>query len=181
MNNATLAKAHIRRPSPVRWVMAVVAVLAVAAAVLVGLVPAGVARAAPPTQGLPANWVALGSGQFETADPVDLLEYRVELNAVDPAVVEFRLESFRRCHWGKTLVMPDGLGSQWDINIGPSRGTFAASNGLWAQQVKNGQSLQLWKAGWWGFKYKVLDIGNLGAIPPGSRVVFTWLRDSGNC
>lgn len=142
---------------------------------------ASAAEAASPTQGLPSDWVARGSGQFETSDPVDLLEYRIVEDAVPPDVVDFRLESGKRCHWGKTLVMPDGQGSQWDININPGAGTFSNQSGLWANQVHNGQSLQLWKAGTFGIYYRVLDIRDLGALKPGSLVVFTWLKDSGGC
>jgi hypothetical protein len=133
------------------------------------------------TEGLPSNWVARGSGQFGTSDPQDLLSYRIYPNAVSPSIVTFRLQAVRRCIWAKTLVMPDGLGSRWDLNIDPTRGRFSTENSLWAQQVQNGQNLELWKAGFLGFKYKVLDIGDLNAIPPGSKVVFTWLRDSGSC
>jgi hypothetical protein len=143
--------------------------------------PSGVVRVAAPTQGLPIDWVVRGSGQFETSDPVDLLEYQVVSNAVPQSVVEFRLESSKRCHWGKTLVMPDGQGRSWPIHIDPSRGIFSASDSLWAGQVHNGQHLELWKAGFLGFEYHVLDIGDLGPIQPGSRVVFTWLRDSRTC
>jgi hypothetical protein len=138
-------------------------------------------KVASPTQGLPSDWVVRGSGQFETSDPVDLLEYRVVENVVSSAVVGFRLESGKRCHWGKTLIMPDGQGSQWPIHIDPSRGTFSDEDYLWANQVHNGQSLELWKAGTFGIGYRVLDIGSLGALKPGSLVVFTWLKDSGSC
>jgi hypothetical protein len=144
----------------------------------------GAAKAASPSaalDGLPANWVALGSGCFFTSDAQDYLCYEVKHGASSPAVVDFRLQGARACLWAKTLVMPDGLGSQWDIDIDPSRGVFANQNGLWAQQVQNGQHLSLWKAGFWGFKYKVLEIGDLGALAGGDKVVFTWLRDSASC
>ena len=134
-----------------------------------------------PTQGLPPDWVTRGSGYFRTSDPQDLLHYEIQLNVVPSAVVEFRLQGYDRCLWGKTLVMPDGLGSSWPIRINPSRGRFEDGNGLWAQQVGNGQRLELWKAGFLGWEYPVLDIGDLGALPPGSRVVITWLEDSATC
>lgn len=134
-----------------------------------------------PTQGLPPDWVSKGSGFFRTSDPQDLLYYEVQLNVTSPAVVDFRLQAYDRCLWSKTLVMPDGLGSSWPIRINPSRGRFADQNGLWAHQVGNGQRLELWKAGFLGWEYKVLDIGDLGALQPGTRVVFTWLKDSATC
>jgi hypothetical protein len=146
------------------------------------LTHSAVVRANPtPPQGLPSDWVQKGSGYFRTADSQDLLHYEVVLNAASPAVVDFRLQGYDRCLWGKTLVMPDGLGSSWDIHIDPSRGVYEDQNGLWAHQVHNGQHLQLWKAGTLGFQYKVLEIGDLGALQPGTRVVFTWLKDSSSC
>lgn len=66
---------------------------------------------------------------------------------------------------------------QWDIAIDPSQGTFADSNGLWADQVRNGQSLSLWKAKTFGGMTWVLDIGHLAPLPAGSRAVFNWLND----
>lgn len=134
-----------------------------------------------PPQGLPHDWVQRGSGYFRGSDRQDLLHYQVQLNAVAPNAVEFRLEGHDRCLWGKTLVMPDGEGSSWDIHMDPSQGVFDAQNGLWAHQVHNGQRLKLWKAGFLGFYYKVIEIGDLGALQPGTRVVFTWIKDSDTC
>ena|SRR5689334_6478289 len=145
---------------------------------------AGAGQAARPSaalDGLPANWVALGSGCFFTSDAQDYLCYEVKHGVSNPAVVDFRLQGVRACLWAKTLVMPDGEGSQWDINIDPSRGVFANQNGLWAHQVGKGQHLSLWKAGFWGIKYEVLQIGDLGALVGGDKVTFTWLRDSASC
>jgi hypothetical protein len=121
-----------------------------------------------PPHGLPEDWVAKGSGYFRTNDSQDLLRYEVRKNAVPKEVVDFRLQGFNRCLWRKVLVMPDGEGSQWDIVIDPSKGRFSARNGLWAHQVRNGQSLELWKAGFVGFMYKALEISDLGALEPGS-------------
>jgi hypothetical protein len=131
--------------------------------------------------GLPSDWVSHGSACFYTADPQDHLCYEVRHGATNPAVVDFRLEGARACLWAKTLVMPDGEGNQWDIDIDPSRGVFANQNGLWAHQVRNGQHLSFWKAGFLGFKYKVLEVGDLGDLVGGDVVVFRWLRDSGSC
>jgi hypothetical protein len=127
--------------------------------------------------GLAADWPTRASGRFTTEDAPDLIEYRIEPNAVAADVVEFRLESHNSNHWGKTLVMPDGEGNQWDIHIDPSQGSFSAANGLWASQVKNGQHLALWKAKQFGIMHWVLDIGGLENLQPGGRVVFTWLQD----
>jgi hypothetical protein len=127
--------------------------------------------------GLPADWATRASGRFKTEDAPDLIEYRIELNAIGSDAVEFQLASHNFRQWGKTLVMPDGDGNQWDIHIDPSQGIFSASNGLWAHQAKNGQHLSLWKAKQFGIMHWVLDIGGLENIQPGSRVIFTWLQD----
>jgi hypothetical protein len=183
------AKERFMRTRPVRTAWAGLISLVTLAMIL--MLAAGTASAdnvsattavsAGPTAGLPSDWVSRGSGQFETSDPQDLLEYRIELNAVRPEIVEFRLEADKRCIWWKRLVMPDGLGNSWNIDIDPTAGEFADSNALWSPQVHNGQRLELWKAGVLGFPYRVLYIGDLDPIPPGSRVVITWLRDSGTC
>jgi len=123
------------------------------------------------------NWVAAGAGQFMTEDRADLVNFRIDRGVSSPQVVDFALEATNGRMWRKVLVMPDGQGSQWDITIDPSQGTFAASNGLWAGQVKNGQSLAFWKAKGFGVNAWVLDLGHLETLQPGSRVVFTWLQD----
>jgi len=132
----------------------------------------------PANIGLTDGWVQRGSATFNTEDSPDLISYTVQPGVTAADVVEFRLESSESRMWRKVLVMRDGLGSQWDIAIDPSQGTFSASNGLWADQVQNGQSLSLWKAKQFGLMTWVLDIGNLATIPPGSRVTFKWLRDA---
>jgi hypothetical protein len=138
---------------------------------------AGTAVAAP----LPPDWVAQGSGTFTTrTDPNDFLSYRVERNAVSQSIAQFRLEDLNRCHWWKELVMPDGLGSEWPLRTDASAGITSATNSLWADQVHNGQLLRFYKAGFFGFSRWVMNVG-IDAVPPGSRVVFRWLRDSPGC
>jgi hypothetical protein len=139
------------------------------------------ARSATSAQRLPDDWVRRGSGEFGTSDAQDLLEYRIDHGAVGAEVVQFKLEANLRCIWAKTLVMRDGGGSQWDISINPAAGKYSDSNALWAHQVHNGQVFDLWKAGFLGFPYKVLEFGDLGDLQPGDRVIFTWRRDSGGC
>jgi hypothetical protein len=123
------------------------------------------------------SWVAAGSGEFRTEDGADVVAFRIDQGVVPAEVVEFAIQSSNRSMWRKVLVMPDGQGSQWDIAIDPSQGTFAASNGLWAQQVLNGQKLNFWKAKAFGISSWVLDLGHLEGLPAGSRTTFSWLRD----
>jgi len=127
--------------------------------------------------GIPANWFERGFGTFFTEDAGDLISYNVQRNVVGTDVVEFRLEATSSSMWRKVLVLRDGFGGQWNIAIDPSQGTYSATNGLWADQVRNGQSLSLWKAKELTIMAWVLDIGHLGALPAGSRAVFTWWKD----
>jgi hypothetical protein len=131
----------------------------------------------PADVGLPADWVARGSGEFRTEDSPDLVAYEIQLGAIGPEAVEFQIEATDTRMWRKVLVLRDGLGGQWDITIDPSQGTFSGVNGLWADQVHNGQVLSLWKAKQFGINTWVLDIGGLEALQPGSRAVFRWLTD----
>jgi hypothetical protein len=130
----------------------------------------------PPSIGLPADWVAQGSGQFTTEDGADLLSWEIIKGAVGSDAVEFRLSADDSRMWRKVLVIRDGLGGQWDIAVDPSQGVFSAANGLWSNQVHNGQVCSLWKAKQWGLMFWVLDIGNLDTLQPGNRADFRWLR-----
>jgi hypothetical protein len=138
-------------------------------------------RCQAPQVGLPRDWVARGSGRFGTSDPQDLLAYRIETMQVPQDEVHFRIESFNRRIWAKTLVVPDGLGSRMELKVNPGAGEFSDEGTLAADEVENGQVLELWKAGFLGGQYKVLDIGDLDALKPGTVVIFTWLRDTGTC
>jgi hypothetical protein len=131
----------------------------------------------PGDVGLPQDWAGQPSGAFKTNDLADLLKYEIQPHAVSDDIVEFQLQAYDTKMWRKVLVMRDGLGSQWDIPIDPSQGTASSSNTLWADQVKNGQDLSLWKAKEFGIMTWVLDIGHLENVPPGARVTFEWVED----
>jgi len=118
----------------------------------------------------------LPSGFFGTEDDADLIGYVVQKNAVPPQVVEFTLIIGNTSSgWAKAIIMPDGLGSQWEIRA-QGRGA-SATNGLWADQVHNGQVLTFRKPKFLGIWTDVIQIGFLGDLDPGDRVVFTWRRD----
>jgi hypothetical protein len=126
--------------------------------------------------GLGEGWANQSSGSFGTEDSADLIDYLVQKNAVAQAVVEFSLViGHTTSGWGKAIIMPDGLGSSWVITA-QGRGA-SATNGLWADQVKNGQVLTFRKPKGFGIWYDVIDIGFLGDLDPGDRVVFTWRHD----
>jgi len=126
--------------------------------------------------GLGEGWAKLPSGSFATDDPADLISYLIQKNAASPAVVEFSLViGHTTSGWPKAIIMPDGLGSKWAITAQGRGGS--ASNGLWADQVKNGQVLTFRKPKIFGIWFDVVEIGFLGDLEPGDRVVFTWRRD----
>lgn len=130
----------------------------------------------PPDLGLPPDWVAQGAGQFRTEDRADLLSWTVEHHAVGTDAVEFRLVADDPAMWRKVLVLRDGTGGQWDLAVDPSQGVYSATDGLWADQVHNGQVCSLWKAGEFGLMFWVQDIGYLDTLQPGDRAVFHWLE-----
>lgn len=126
--------------------------------------------------GLGEGWANQPSGSFGTEDSADLIDYVVQKNAVPLAVVEFSLViGHTTSGWAKAIIMPDGLGSSWVITA-QGRGA-SASNGLWADQVRNGQVLTFRKPKFLGIWFDVIDIGFLGDLDPGDRVVFTWRHD----
>jgi hypothetical protein len=126
--------------------------------------------------GLGEGWANQPSGSFSTEDSADLIDYVVQKNAVPNSVVEFSLViGHTSSGWAKAIIMPDGLGSEWEIRA-QGRGA-SATNGLWADQVHNGQVLTFRKPKGFGIWYDVIQIGFLGDLDPGDRVVFTWRHD----
>lgn len=106
-----------------------------------------------------------------------MIDYVVQRNAAAPDVVEFSLViGHTSSGWAKAIIMPDGQGSQWEI-LAQGRGG-SSSNGLWADQVRNGQVLTFRKpTPPFGIWFDVIQIGFLGDLDPGDRVVFTWRTD----
>jgi hypothetical protein len=148
-------------------------VLALIAMLSTVAVAAGPAAAEPPP-----DWADRGSGCFSTWDYLDYVCYEIRPNAVGQDIVNFRLEDYNRRHWRKTIVMPDGLGSEWPIWVDASRNRYTDQNSLWADQVHNGQRLRFYKAGGFGINVHVMYLGGLERLEPGTQVVFRWLRDS---
>jgi hypothetical protein len=101
----------------------------------------------------------------------------VEPNAVSPAAVEFVLSS--GLSWYKSINVPDGGGSSWEIYTGFFLPVSRTSDrvALWAGQVHNGQVLTFSKAKFLGAHWPIYTLGNLDFLSPGSRVTFTWTRD----
>lgn len=105
----------------------------------------------------------------------DIIHSSIEHNAVDPAIVEFVLESRINHIWWKGLNVPDGEGSSWDLSIEDSKTQDSVT--LWAPQVHNGQWLTFSKSIFFGKHCPVYVLGNLDRLQPGDRVTFHWLQD----
>ncbi|KAA0930446.1 hypothetical protein [Streptomyces apricus] len=126
--------------------------------------------------GLGPGWADLPNGSFGTEDAADLITYEVQKKAVGDDVVEFTLViSYTSSGWSKAIIMPDGEGNDFIIQA-QGRGA-SASNGLYLHQTKKGQVLTFRKPKAFGIWYDVIQIGYLGNLDPGDRVVFTWQRD----
>jgi hypothetical protein len=92
----------------------------------------------------------------------------------DPATVVFRLNNQSPEGWDKAMVLRDGLGGQWRIE---AKGFSSAENGLWADQVHNGQPLTFWKPKFLGQWAEIFSVHGLEKLQPGSVVTFTWTKD----
>jgi hypothetical protein len=122
------------------------------------------------------RWSDRNTGTIYTEDGADVINWTIGRGAVDPQVVEFRLElDPGSTGWRKAINMPDGLGSSWDI-VADGRGA-SASNGLWADQVHNGQVLTFRKAKFLGIMWDVLTMGDLDGLGAGDQVTFRWMKD----
>ena len=105
----------------------------------------------------------------------DFINLDIREGAADPAVVDFVLALSGAVTWKKILNMPDGQGSSWNI-VAEGRNA-SASNGLWANQVHNGQVLTFSKAKTFGWMTPVYTLGGLERLRPGTRVTFRWVKD----
>jgi hypothetical protein len=103
----------------------------------------------------------------------DIIETQVEQNG-DPQTVVFRLSNQCPNGWEKAFVLRDGLGSQWFVR---APGFSQAQEGLWADQVHNGQPLTFWKPKFWGQWTEIFSVTDLDKLGPGSVVTFTWVKD----
>jgi hypothetical protein len=130
-----------------------------------------------PCAGAGPDWATQPTGQLCTNDPADIVDYRIDHAAVGADVVEFVLViGPNSSGWDKSLFMPDGEGSEWELKATGGHGG-QASNGLWAHQVHNGQQLRFHKPKELGIWRQVLSLGGLQHLAGGDRCTFTWLRD----
>jgi hypothetical protein len=92
----------------------------------------------------------------------------------DPKTVVFRLVNQTSLCWNKAIVLRDGTGGEFWIE---AHGCGTAENGLWSEQVKNGQVITFWKPKFAGQWQPIFNLGGLERLQPGSVVTFTWKSD----
>jgi hypothetical protein len=150
---------------------------------VLGTISAPPAAADPPPESidLPSDWAYRGSGVITTRTDrnVDLLRYQVLYNVLPSTLVEFRLEDFNRCHWWKEIVIEPFVRRAQTLRTDAAAGIFTDTGFLLADEVLGGK-LKFWKAGIFGFGRFVME-ARTDTLPPGSRAVFTWLRDRPDC
>jgi Ig-like domain from next to BRCA1 gene/PASTA domain len=106
----------------------------------------------------------------------DVINVSVQHNAAAPDAIDFVLEAGSAVSWWKGLRVPDGQGSVWEIWTQDARRTDAVA--LWANQVKNGQSLEFRKAKLLQVHTGMYLLGDLQRLQPGDRVTFRWVQDA---
>jgi len=122
------------------------------------------------------RWSDKDSGNFGTRDRADSIRYEIQRGALGNDAITFRLfVGEQSSGWKKAINLPDGEGNSWDIEA-EGRGGWA-ENGIWANQVNNGQKLTFKKAKMLGRMPPVLELGDLGGLRRGDVVEFHWDRD----
>lgn len=119
-----------------------------------------------------ADWSANGDDVIGSTEG-DVIETHID-NGGDPKTVVFRLNNQAPSGWDKALMLRDGLGSQFWIQ---AKGFSQAENGLWADQVRNGQPVNFWKPKFLGQWADIFAVYGLERLQPGSVVTFTWKKD----
>jgi hypothetical protein len=119
------------------------------------------------------NWVSTQNGTFVSSGG-DRINYLVENGVEDQAVVIFRLVNQTQSGWDKTFILRDGEGSQWEV---PATVARFGQEGLYREQVLNGQQITFRKPSFFGIWINVISVGGLAALQGGDRATFTWVQD----
>jgi hypothetical protein len=142
----------------------------------VGVVPDGTLAGLPMGQPLPfehtQSWSERSGGHLLSRDH-DQIDYQVEAGLRPADEVEFVLVLGDGITWRKELVLKADDG-QW--TVAAHDGVRSSANGLYRYQLPNGR-LTFRKAKAFGVMTDVLDLADLGQLPAGARVTFSWLRD----
>jgi hypothetical protein len=120
-----------------------------------------------------ASWAAMLLG-LDLPDG-DVIEATITYDAVDPATVEFVLESAPQVTWWKAIRVYDADGNSTLIETQEVRKRDSTS--LPANQLSSVQPLVFHKAKFLGAKRICYRLGDLGILPPGSSATFRWNRD----
>ena len=102
---------------------------------------------------------------------------RVYLSAVAADSIEIVLEAGPGIDWAKEIVLVEGSAAgtgRWTISVKDNKNTDR--NGLYLYQLPGGR-LEFRKAKALGDMTEVAKVG-IDLVPPGSRITFTWVRDS---
>lgn len=124
----------------------------------------------------PSGWGEADDGKI-TDDELDVIQFRVEHDAVQVDAVEFVLTTEVNL-WRKFLILDDGIGGRWGLVTDMDK--RRDSNGLYVWQLPTGK-LTFWK---WKAESMLampkmtpkieLPIAHLKGR---DRVTFTWLKD----
>jgi hypothetical protein len=135
----------------------------------------------PQTNTPSSDWATTDEGVLVSPGN-DVVTYRIERGVIDPNVAVFRLENRvpqgwppGTPPWGKAFILEDGLGGNWPVNA-PANG--AGENGLYADQLANGQSFTFRKPGFLGIWIDAFEISGIENVKGGDRVTFTWVNDT---
>jgi len=114
---------------------------------------------------------------FRTNDTADQIQIRVEPGAVAADSVEFVLDASPGIDWAKEIVLVEGPAAgmgRWTISVANNQNSDR--NGLFTYQLPGGR-LEFRKAKFLGGMTEVMRVA-IDAVPPGSRITFTWVRDN---
>lgn len=128
-----------------------------------------------------SDWATKDDGVFVSPGS-DVVAWRIERGAIDPGVAVFRLENRvpegwppGTKAWDKAFILRDGLGGEWAVEAGANSD---AENGLYADQLTNGQSFTFRKPGLAGIWIDAFYIRGIENVEGGDRVTFTWVKDT---
>jgi hypothetical protein len=128
-----------------------------------------------------SDWATKNDGVLVSPGS-DVVTWRIEHAVIDPCIAIFRLDNQvpegwppGTQAWDKAFILQDGLGGEWVVEAAANS---VAENGLYADQLANGQSFTFRKpgiAGIWIDAFYILGIEN---VRGGDRVTFTWVNDT---
>lgn len=112
----------------------------------------------------------------------DEVTYTIQRGATgNPDVALFRLENRvptgwppGTVPWNEAFILRDGNGGEWVVE---AVGRGDAENGLYTDQLDNGQTFSFRKPGVLGVWVTAFEISGIEGVKGGDRVTFTWVKD----